>query len=97
MTDDTATPLLHSTQSLGTSGRSEEERLKIIADAIEQLRPRLQADGGDMELASVEGYKVRVKLKGVCASCGMSGETLGGIRRGLIQALGEPVLVLPAR
>ncbi len=87
--DSTATSI---TPKLG-----EAERLKIITETIEKLRANLQADGGDMEIAAIEGYKVRLRLKGVCAGCTASGETLGGIRRHLMLALGEdePILVLP--
>jgi len=76
---------------------SQEQRLQIITDTIEQLRPTLQADGGDMEIVAIEGYKVRLRLKGMCAGCTAAGETLGGIRRQLMLALGEgePILVLP--
>lgn len=76
---------------------TEEQRFNIITETIEQLRPTLQADGGDMEIVSIEGYKVRLRLKGMCAGCTASGETLGGIRRHLMLALGEgePILVLP--
>lgn len=79
-----------------TSALSEEERLKLIAETIETLRPGMQADGGDIELVDVVGYKVRVKLKGACSSCGLAGFTLGGVRRTLMQVLGgDPVLVVP--
>ncbi|TWH75810.1 Fe-S cluster biogenesis protein NfuA [Azomonas agilis] len=76
---------------------TEEQRIAIISETIERLRPGLQADGGDMEIVAIEGYKVRLRLKGMCAGCTSSGETLGGIRRQLMLALGEdqPILVLP--
>ncbi|ACO81002.1 NifU C-terminal domain-containing protein, AnfU [Azotobacter vinelandii CA] len=76
---------------------TEEQRSSIITETIERLRPGLQADGGDMEIVSIDGYKVRLRLKGMCAGCTASGETLGGIRRQLMLALGEnePILVLP--
>ncbi|MBB3103632.1 NifU family protein [Azomonas macrocytogenes] len=79
------------------SSLSEEARFKIITETIEKLRPNLQADGGDMEIVAIDGYKVRLRLKGVCAGCTAAGETLGGIRRHLMLALGEnePILVLP--
>ncbi|PWB83313.1 MAG: NifU family protein [Methylocystaceae bacterium] len=76
---------------------NESERLRIISETLEQLRPDFQADGGDIELVCVEGPKVKVRLKGMCAACGASNETLGGIRRVLAAALGGgPVLVVPA-
>jgi Fe-S cluster biogenesis protein NfuA len=75
----------------------ENERQKIITATIERLRPAMQADGGDLELAAIEGHKVKVRLKGACAGCGLANETLGWIRRTLSQELGGgPVLVVPA-
>ncbi len=37
-----------------------------IAAALERIRPALQADGGDIELLSVEGRDARVRLVGAC-------------------------------
>ncbi len=49
-----------------------------VEKAIEELRPRLQADGGDIELADVDEEKgvVKIKFKGACAGCPMSQMTL---------------------
>ena len=49
-----------------------------VMKAIEELRPYLQADGGDIELADVDEDKgvVKVKLKGACVGCPMSQSTL---------------------
>jgi len=49
-----------------------------VEKAIEELRPYLQADGGDIELTDVDEEKgtVKVKLKGACAHCPMSQITL---------------------
>jgi len=49
-----------------------------VEKAIQELRPYLQADGGDIELAGVDEEKgvVKVKLKGTCAHCPMSQMTL---------------------
>ena len=43
---------------------------------IENIRPNLQADGGDIELLGVEKGVVKVRLKGACAGCPMSTMTL---------------------
>ncbi|HHU35617.1 MAG TPA: NifU family protein [Treponema sp.] len=45
--------------------------------ALEDIRPQLQADGGDLEFVSVsdEG-KVTVRLTGACGSCPMATMTL---------------------
>jgi len=48
-----------------------------VAKALDEIRPSLQADGGDVELIDVtdEGI-VKVKLTGACAGCPMSTMTL---------------------
>lgn len=48
-----------------------------IIKALEEIRPALQADGGDVELVDVtpEGI-VKVRLKGACHGCPMSQMTL---------------------
>ena len=48
-----------------------------VKSAIENVRPSLQADGGDVEFVSVSGDGVvSVKLTGACGSCPMSQMTL---------------------
>ncbi|NQT32551.1 MAG: NifU family protein [Candidatus Omnitrophica bacterium] len=51
---------------------------KVRAE-IEKIRPLLQRDGGDIELVSVEGGVVKVKLQGACCGCPMSQMTLKGV------------------
>lgn len=56
---------------------------KVLA-TIEVIRPVLQADGGDVELVSVdeETGVVSVRLIGACGTCPVSTQTLkGGIER----------------
>ncbi len=47
-----------------------------VQKALQELRPNLQADGGDIELLGVEKGIVKVKLKGACAGCPMSTMTI---------------------
>jgi len=47
-----------------------------IETALAKIRPALQADGGDVELAGVEEGVVKLRLKGACAGCPMSEMTL---------------------
>ena len=48
-----------------------------IKDVLEQLRPYLQADGGDLALAEItDDMVVKVKLVGACGSCPMRTMTL---------------------
>jgi len=43
-------------------------REKVEA-VINEIRPLLQADGGDIELVDIEGGVVKVRLRGACAGC----------------------------
>jgi len=47
-----------------------------VEKALNDVRPHLQADGGDVELVDVENNIVKVRLKGACAGCPMSQMTL---------------------
>ena len=48
-----------------------------IQEAIEEVRPHLQADGGDVELVEVtEDNVVKVRLLGACVGCPMRQMTL---------------------
>jgi len=59
---------------------------KIIS---EEIRPALQADGGDVELVeATEDGTIKVRLKGACGSCPMSQMTLKmGIEKRLKERL----------
>jgi len=62
-----------------------------VATAIDDIRPSLQADGGDIELVAVgEDGLVSVKLKGACAGCPMSQMTLShGVEKHLKKIIPE--------
>lgn len=62
-------------------------REKVEA-ALAQIRPALQADGGDVELVDVNEGVVKLKLKGACAGCPMASMTL---RNGIERMLKEQV------
>jgi len=47
-----------------------------IEKALADIRPSLQADGGDVELVEVENGIVKVRLTGACSGCPMSQMTL---------------------
>ena len=47
-----------------------------IKEALEQVRPQLQADGGDLEYVGFDNGIVKVRLKGACSGCPMSTMTL---------------------
>ncbi len=58
-----------------------------IVEALKKIKPMLQADGGDVELVSIEESGiVKVRLQGACAGCPMSQMTLkNGIEKILKQ------------
>jgi len=47
-----------------------------IKKALDEIRPALQADGGDVEYVGMDGDVVKVKLKGACGGCPMATMTL---------------------
>jgi Fe-S cluster biogenesis protein NfuA len=46
--------------------KTKEERVK---DVIEEIRPYIQADGGDIEFVNLDGNVVNVRLMGACRGC----------------------------
>ncbi len=49
---------------------------KKVANALDEIRPNIQADGGDVQLVAVEKGVVKVRLQGHCVGCPMSALTL---------------------
>jgi Fe-S cluster biogenesis protein NfuA len=49
---------------------------KRVQKALDEIRPNVQADGGDIELVAVEKGVVKVRLQGHCVGCPMSAITL---------------------
>ncbi len=62
-----------------------------VENALEKIRPMLQADGGDVELVDIDADGVvTVRLQGACGGCPMSQMTLkNGIERMLKQQVPE--------
>jgi Fe-S cluster biogenesis protein NfuA len=55
---------------------------KRVKDALAEIKPQLQADGGDVDFVAIVGSVVQVRLRGACAGCPMSTMTLKqGIER----------------
>ncbi len=78
------------------SGLTNLQRMKRIEELLEDIRPNLQRDHGDVELVEVDGKYIYVKMIGACAGCQMAATTLGGIQQHLAEGLGEFIQVLPA-
>ncbi|MCB6178322.1 NifU family protein [Rhodobacter sp. Har01] len=69
--------------------------MALAAAVIEEMRPRLIADGGDVELVDIQGIRVLVRMTGACAGCQIAGLTLGGLSARMTSALGRPVRCVP--
>ena len=54
-----------------------EELQKNVEKALEEIRPFLENDGGDIKLVGIEDGKiVKVELQGACVSCNVNQMTL---------------------
>lgn len=73
------------------------KKMRLIEEAIEELRPYLRKDGGDCELIDIDGSNVLVTLTGACMGCQMASVTVSGIQERLIAKLGVPVRVIPVK
>ncbi|WP_071517851.1 NifU family protein [Geitlerinema sp. PCC 9228] len=61
-----------------------------VEQVLDQLRPYLMADGGNVELVEIDGPIVKLRLQGACGSCPSSTMTLKmGIERKLRQEIPE--------
>ncbi len=70
------------------------EALALTPDNVEtvldELRPYLMADGGNVEVVELDGPIVRLRLQGACGSCPSSTMTLKmGIERRLCERIPE--------
>ena len=71
-----------------------EKIFEQVEEALKEIRPKLQADGGDIELVGVEKGIVKVKLKGACSGCPMSAMTVQwGVEKMLKKKIPEVVKV----
>ncbi|MGQ1946345.1 NifU family protein [Geofilum sp. OHC36d9] len=53
------------------------EIMKQVQEALEAIRPYLNADGGDISIIELtDDYIVKVKMNGACEGCPMSMQTL---------------------
>lgn len=61
-----------------------------VKNLIDEIRPRLQMDGGDIEFVSLEDNVVKVRLQGACAGCPGAAMTLKmGVERHIQSQLPE--------
>ncbi|MDR2107312.1 MAG: NifU family protein [Holosporaceae bacterium] len=71
--------------------------LKKISEVVDRyIRPSLDADGGDLEIVSLEGNALCVRLHGACSGCPRAGETLRyGVEATLRRLVSKDIFVIP--
>ena len=63
------------------------EELRARANyALDEVRPAIQRDGGDVWLIRIEGATAYVQMVGACGGCAMSNSTLRGLVETTIRA-----------
>ena len=61
-----------------------------VEKVLDELRPFLMADGGNVEVVEIDGPIVKVRLQGACGSCPSSTMTLKmGIERKMRESIPE--------
>jgi NifU-like protein len=67
------------------------QRIQLVQKVIdEEIRPNLQADGGDLEIVDVDGTTVYVSLRGTCTHCPSAQITLKDGVEGRLKELVDP-------
>lgn len=67
------------------------QRMRLIEEVLEkEIRPRLQLDGGDIELSDIEGLVVTVALRGRCTGCPSSQATVQGTVERILREKVDP-------
>lgn len=71
------------------------QRMRKVEKIIdEEIRPKLEADGGDIELVDVDGKRVSVSLHGRCAQCRASEVTIRNLVEKMLRDHVEPDIVV---
>ncbi|RRJ82944.1 Fe-S cluster assembly protein NifU [Aestuariirhabdus litorea] len=90
------TPVMDSTPAKQVKGsQTLVQRVQQILKVLEEVRPQLKSDGGDIELVEVKDEKIFVRMQGACGGCQMAGATLGWVQQRLVERLGEFVRLIP--
>ena len=67
---------------------------KVMQVLQDEVRPRLAADGGDIELVDVDGHRVVVALRGLCSNCSSRTVTLKDLVEKILREQVEPEIVV---
>ena len=71
-----------------------DELAQKITKRLEELRCMLQADGGDLEVVSIKGKLVKMRLRGACGGCPHAAMTIkGGLERILREEIDPEITI----
>lgn len=71
------------------------KRIALVQDVIEnEIRPKLQADGGDLDIIDIEGPRVSIALRAMCTDCPMGHVTIEGIQERLREVVDKDIVVV---
>ena len=71
------------------------EKLRLIEETLDrEVRPMLQRDGGDLELVDVQGDRVVVSLRGMCAGCNVASFTLKDVVEAKLREFVSPAITV---
>ncbi len=66
-----------------------------VREELEQMQPYVQSHGGEIELVSIEGFNVVIRLKGACDTCPLSFYTITfGLEQRLQKAIDPAIRIL---
>lgn len=80
-----------------SAAKSDSDLVAIVESIIDQVRPSVQADGGDVSLVDIEDNIIFVEMSGACVGCGLSGLTLANLEQKITQTLGDAYTVFPVQ
>ncbi len=71
------------------------QKVRLVEEVIERdIRPLLQRDGGDLELVDVDGDRVTVAFRGLCAGCASAAVTRQDVVQAKLREFVAPTLVV---
>lgn len=73
------------------------QKIKLVEETLEEVRPRLMKDGGNCELIEIDGDNVMVKMTGACMHCQLASITISGIQERLTKKAGFSLRIIPVR
>jgi NifU-like protein len=70
------------------------QKIALIQEIVDrEVRPPLQADGGDVELIDVDGNRIIVSLRGMCRDCLMADVTIKNMEKKLREMVSDDLVV----